>query len=211
MNYVGTESISNSSMDENCGEIQIIIGAMYSGKSSELLRRFRLYKLKYNSCIIKYKDDIRYSNSNVIVTHDKLECKDNVIFCEKDLLDCYENILTNNYDVICIDEGQFFINLVQFCEYFANKGKIVIVAGLDGDFNRKSFGEIVSLIPMAEKVTKLSAICDFKECKSLAPFTHRHKYDNTHSDSNVLIGGKEIYKPYCRKHYNLNNIDLKKF
>lgn len=184
---------------ENTGEIQIIIGPMWSGKSSELLRRYRLYQLKYSCCIIKHSIDDRYSNDNTVVTHDKLKCNNNVIQCNDDIMNCYD--LASKYQVVCIDEGQFFKNLVIFCEALANTGITVIVAGLDGDFNRKPFGEILQLIPLAERVTKLSAICDFSGCKKNASFTHR-----TVSGSEVVVvGGSDKYKAYCREHYNHSN------
>lgn len=84
----------------------------------------------------------------------------------------------SSYDVIAIDEGQFFpdvpphlIQLVEMCERMANEHKVVIVAGLDGTFQRKPFGRILELIPLAEKVIKLSAVCMY--CSKDAPFTQR--------------------------------------
>lgn len=64
-----------------------------------------------------------------------------------------------NYDVVGIDEGQFFSDIVDFCEVLANMNKIVVVAALDGTFERKPFGNIINLIPLAEKVSKLNAVC----------------------------------------------------
>ena len=66
---------------------------------------------------------------------------------------------SDDYDVIGIDEGQFFPDLVEFCENMANSGKAVIVAALDGTFQRKGFGPILELIPLAEHVVKLNAVC----------------------------------------------------
>ena len=54
-----------------------------------------------------------------------------------------------DYDVVGIDEGQFFPDVVEFCDGAANLGKTVVVAALDGTFERKPFGNIVSLIPLA--------------------------------------------------------------
>ena len=63
------------------------------------------------------------------------------------------------FEIIGIDEGQFFENLVPFCEEMANTGKCVIVAALDGTFERKPFGSVLELIPLSESVTKLDAVC----------------------------------------------------
>jgi len=57
--------------------------------------------------------------------------------------------LCSNYDVIGVDEGQFFSEIVEFCEMMANRSKIVVVSALDGTFERKPFGNIINLIPMA--------------------------------------------------------------
>jgi thymidine kinase len=64
------------------------------------------------------------------------------------LLDIQEKAL--DYDIIGIDEGQFFENLVEFSENMANEGKMVIIAALDGTFERKAFGKVLELIPLAE-------------------------------------------------------------
>lgn len=71
-------------------------------------------------------------------------------------------------------------------------GKIVLVAALDGTFERKAFGRIIHLIPMAEKVTKLCAVCVY--CTKEAAFTKRV----VASRQIQLIGGAEMYKPVCR-------------
>lgn len=53
----------------------------------------------------------------------------------------------------------------------ANKGKIVIVAALDGDFQRAEFGKILQLVPLSESVVKLNAVC--MSCFNEASFTKR--------------------------------------
>ena len=97
-----------------------------------------------------------------------------------------------NYDVVGIDEGQFFEDIIEFCEEAANSGKIVVVAALDGTFERKPFGNIINLIPLAEMVTKLSAVCVY--CTREAAFTKRV----VENKEVQLIGGAEMYKPVCR-------------
>ena len=67
--------------------------------------------------------------------------------------------VVNDYDVVAVDEGQFFQDIVSFSENLANKGKIVMIAALDGTFQKKPFGNILGLIPIAESVKKLSAVC----------------------------------------------------
>lgn len=69
---------------------------------------------------------------------------------------------------------------------------MVVVAALDGTFERKAFGNIIKLIPLAEKVTKLCAVCVY--CTNEAAFTRRI----VESKEIQLIGGAEMYKPVCR-------------
>ena len=96
------------------------------------------------------------------------------------------------FDIIGIDEGQFFEEIVEFSEKMANLGKTVIIAALDGTFERKPFGKILELIPLSENVTKLDAV--WVDCNQLASFTKR----TCDSKETELIGGSEIYKPVCR-------------
>lgn len=98
--------------------------------------------------------------------------------------------------MIGIDEAQFFEDLYDFCVRTADHdGKTVIVAGLDGDYLRRSFGSVLDVIPLAESVTKLSARCEV--CGKRAFFTFR-KTDDTKTE---LIGGADVYMPVCRQHY----------
>ena len=76
----------------------------------------------------------------------------------------------------------------------------MICAGLDGDINRNKFGYLIDLIPMAEKVKKMQAIC--VECGTTASFTQRHTItDHSQKDTIVIVGGQEMYRPVCRVCY----------
>ncbi|XP_075080714.1 uncharacterized protein LOC107807865 [Nicotiana tabacum] len=99
-------------------------------------------------------------------------------------------------EVIGIDEAQFFEDLYDFCTEAADHdGKIVIVAGLDGDYLRRSFGSVLDIIPIADTVTKLTSRCEL--CGKRASFTLR-KTEETRTE---LIAGADVYMPVCRKHY----------
>ncbi|XP_046854787.1 thymidine kinase, cytosolic-like isoform X2 [Xenia sp. Carnegie-2017] len=101
------------------------------------------------------------------------------------------------YNVIGIDEGQFFPDIAEFCEELANKGKTVIVAALDGTFQRQAFGNVLSLVPLAESVVKLNAVC--MNCFKDAAFSMR-----LGSETQVkLIGGAERYWSVCRECFHL--------
>nr|XP_010300557.1 PREDICTED: thymidine kinase, cytosolic [Balearica regulorum gibbericeps] len=109
------------------------------------------------------------------------------------LKDVYQEALGSA--VIGIDEGQFFPDVVEFCEVMANAGKTVIVAALDGTFQRKAFGSILNLVPLAESVVKLNAVC--MECYREASYTKRLGAEREVE----VIGGADKYHSVCRACY----------
>ncbi|EOA22745.1 hypothetical protein CARUB_v10003457mg [Capsella rubella] len=193
-----TASSSSSSLSLSPpGEIHVVVGPMFSGKTTTLLRRILAEKQTgKNIAVIKSNKDTRYCTES-IVTHDgeKFPCwslPDLSSFKERFGIEDYENRL----DVIGIDEAQFFGDLYEFCREAADKeGKTVIVAGLDGDFMRRRFGSVLDLIPIADTVTKLTSRCEV--CGKRASFTMR----KTEERVTELIGGAEVYMPVCRSHY----------
>ncbi|KAG2688567.1 hypothetical protein I3843_09G102800 [Carya illinoinensis] len=178
------------------GEIHVIVGPMFSGKTTSLLRRIQSESSNGRSvALIKSNKDTRYG-LDAIVTHDgvKLPCwalADLSSFRQKFGPDAYAQL-----DVIGIDEAQFFEDLYDFCRVAADRdGKTVIVAGLDGDYLRRSFGSVLDIIPLSDSVTKLTARCEL--CKKRAFFTLR----KTEQKQTELIGGADVYMPVCRQHY----------
>ena len=150
---------------------------------------------KFKLLLINNQKGNRYGES-VISSHDKVQMKCHSL--EK-LYDIKDTSNYKNCNVIFIEEGQFFEDLLDFCLEAADKdNKIVYVAGLDGDFQRKEFGQMCQLVPHAEEITKLKALCSLCGDGSEAHFTKRIV-----DDKNVeLIGSKESYIPVCRKHFN---------
>ena len=110
-----------------------------------------------------------------------------------------------NHDYIMIDEGQFFSDLKEYvlkwCEVFK---KNIIVIGLDGDYKRNTFGQILDLIPVADQVTKLKALCKLCNDGTEALFTHRLSEE----DEQVVISYSK-YIPVCRQHYLEQNFNFK--
>ncbi|XP_063149393.1 LOW QUALITY PROTEIN: thymidine kinase, cytosolic [Candoia aspera] len=148
------------------GQIQVIFGPMFSGKSTELMRRVRRFQIaQYKCLLVKYAKDTRYC-VNGVSTHDR-NTMEAMSACY--LKDVQQEAL--NSAVVGIDEGQFFPDIIEFCETMANEGKTVIVAALDGTFQRKAFGNILQLVPLAECVVKLNAVC--MECYREASYTKR--------------------------------------
>ncbi|KAK3909363.1 Thymidine kinase, cytosolic [Frankliniella fusca] len=174
---------------------------MFSGKTTELIRRMKRYQIaKYNCLILRYAKDVRYSTTG-IATHDKQELP--AVSAEK--LTAVKKY-THDVNVIGIDEGQFFPDCVDFAEEMANAGKIVIVAALDGDFQRLGFGDILRLIPLAESVVKLKAVC--MACFNDASFTKR----TTLEKELEVIGGEDKYMAVCRScHHSVTTMTPSKF
>ena len=170
------------------GKIELILGPMFSGKSTRLIEVIRKYVYKAKKTImIKYFADQRYTEKSEVVTHDLI--KYDSISC-KILRDSFEKL--KGYDVIGIDEGQFFPDLVEVCEELALLKKIVIVAALNGDFRMDPFPVISRLISKTDKIKLLKAYCF--NCHKDAKFSLRI----VQSNETVLIGAGEAYKPACR-------------
>jgi thymidine kinase len=171
------------------GKIELILGPMFSGKSTRLIGLIRKYTYKAKKTImIKFIADKRYSEKSEVVTHDLL--KYDSIEC-KNLRENLEKIKT--YDVIGIDEGQFFPDLVEVCEELALMKKTIIIAALNGDFRMEPFPVIANLIPKADKIKLLKAYCF--NCHKDANYSLRI----VQSNDTVLIGADEAYKPACRE------------
>lgn len=171
-------------------ELHIIIGCMFSGKTSELLKIANRYNSIKNSVIlINFEEDNRYSDTEV-KTHDLYSVNLPTLFV-KNLEDC--NV--DNYDIICINEAQFFSDLITFCKKLLTKNKKIYIAGLDGDFKQEIFGEILLLIPLCNTITRLNAYCKICNNGTLAYFTKR----KSENKEQKLIGTDE-YIPVCRNH-----------
>lgn len=173
--------------------LELIIGCMFSGKSSELIRRLkRLRVLNKPILVINSSKDIRVETSD-IKTHDNVKMS-----CVKtnNLDDIVKSDDYKNSKIIAVDEAQFFTGLRTFVEQCITDRKYIIIAGLDGDFKQQVFGEIIGLIPLADEVTKLHALC--KDCNdgTLASFSKRI----TDDQSQELVGAEDSYKAVCRKH-----------
>ena len=176
-------------VSENEGRLVLILGPMFSGKSTRLIEIIRKYTYKAKKTImIKYFADKRYSEKSEVVTHDLI--KYDSIDCGN-LGDSFE--ILKNYDVIGIDEGQFFPDLVEICEKLVLLKKIVIIAALNGDFRMEPFPVISRIISKADKIKLLKAYCF--NCHKDAKFSLRI----VQSNETVLIGAGEAYKPACRE------------
>ena len=186
---------------DKTGWIEVICGSMFSGKTEELIRRIRRVKLaKQKAKVFKPKNDTRYSKKKV-TSHDANSIKSKPVNNPSKIIKLSENI-----DVVGIDEAQFFDDtIVDVCNELANSGKRVIVAGLDMDYQGKPFGPIPYLLAIAEYVTKVHAVCT--KTGKMASYTNRI-VDN---DELILLGDVKKYEALSRKAFNrLNNLSQSK-
>jgi thymidine kinase len=183
------------------GYLYLIIGPMFAGKSSKLIRLIRNFKSKnVPILVIKHSIDTRYNGIETICSHDKItepcQSSDN-------LLKYINTVDYKTAQVIVIEEAQFFgDDLIKFCSIAVdNDNKYLIVTGLSGDYKRKPFGHILNLIPLANQIEHLEAYCDLCDGCIPAPFTAKL----CGTDNTIEVGELNIYKPVCRKHY-LENV-----
>lgn len=189
--------------------ITTIIGPMFSGKTTELIRLIDRKVISGQKClIIKHLLDNRYTcnidNINDIINNRKyLISHSNFKYDKCDIMALSDEDLSNNdlieyivmkYNTIGIDEGFLFKNIKDFSNILANKNRNVVVATLDGSYKQEPFLEISKLIVTSDIVIKLYAVCMQCGCDG-ASYTMRIN-DN---GQDILIGGAEYYKSVCRK------------
>jgi thymidine kinase len=170
------------------GWVEVICGSMFSGKTEELIRRLnRALIAKQKVEIFKPALDTRYDHTNV-VSHNETSIRSTPVQFANDIL-----LLAGDSDVVGIDEAQFFDDeLLHVVRTLANKGKRVILAGLDMDFKGKPFGPMPGLLSTAEFVTKVRAIC--MKCGGIASYSYRL----TDEDQKVMLGEQDAYEARCR-------------
>jgi len=184
--------------------ITLIFGSMYSGKTTELIRRVTRYQsIGKRVLVVNNALDDRYAGDNSIITHD--EYSYNCVKCKS--LSEIDDImrLEADVDVVAIDEGQFFPDLkkyvVKFCEKYA---KHVVVAGLTGDFQRNKFGCMIDLLNYANNIVHLKAFCTICSDGTLAIFT---KKICTGVDQ-IEVGSTKKYVALCRRCYLNKGSDI---
>jgi thymidine kinase len=178
---------------------KIILGPMFSGKSSELIRICSCHEAVGERVMyVNHKLDVRCKNE--VATHSNI--KRSAVKC-----DILSGLELDNIDVIGIDEAQFFPDLLDFVKkVISHNGSIQLyIAGLDGDFKQQPFGEILYCIPFSKDVIKLNARCMSKDsngkcCGSRAQFTRRINA----SEKLILISAAEEYEAVCAEHHSFH-------
>jgi thymidine kinase len=169
---------------------------MFSGKSTELIRRTSCYKAIGKKILrINHLNDTRTDDN--IQTHSNI--KKNAIKVSS-LMTLVNNSKFISSEVIGIDEAQFFDDLYEFIITIEPLGKIIIVSGLDGDFKRRPIGQILQIIPLCDEVVKLHALDMVDKDGSPGIFTKRLSENN----ELIVIGAENEYMAVSRKNYFTN-------
>ena len=197
-----------TSFSNNIGYLELIIGPMFSGKTSRIVEI-------YNQCMfcnipvatINHCIDDRYDD-HLLSTHDKIKIpcikahklsdiwSRNIVFTDIDSSRLKDTLQLCNSEVILINEGQFFQDLYEFTIDMLKHNKKIYICGLDGDFERKKFGTILDLIPLCDKVSKLTSLCSI--CKNGTPGIFSMRLT---SEKQQTLVGSDNYIPVCRKCY----------
>ncbi len=174
--------------------LQIYMGPMFAGKSSTIIRLVNRYKsIGKKICLATFVGDTRYNDDLYLWNHDALKLP-----CERwsTLNSHREDEVVVNSEILILDEAQFFPDLKDFVLWAVETmGKHVIVVGLDGDADRKPFGQILECIPLADDVFKLKSFCRKCSDGTEALFS----YCMAKKTEQVQVGGAELYMPLCRK------------
>ena len=193
------------------GHLTVIIGCMFAQKTTELVRRIRRYRsIGYNVLVVNSHRDTRYplggegvgagvgAGGGHIVTHD--EKREEAVMA-RTLSEVDEAVRSGRFQAVVVDEGQFFPDLFGCVTRWADEvaGMDVVVGGLDGTFQREPFGDMLRLIPHAEEVLRLSALCAHCRDGTKAVYSRRRVQAD---GQEVLVGAAEAYEPVCRRHYH---------
>lgn len=172
------------------GWVEVIAGSMFSGKSEELIRRLNRARIARQKVqVFKPKIDERYSKEE-IASHSGQTHDSTPVTTAAELM----KLVRDETEVVGIDEGQFFdMAIIDAVNELAERGKRVIVAGLDQDYTGKPFEPMPQLLSVAEFITKTHAIC--VKCGGTANYSQR----TVESDERVEVGASDKYEARCRK------------
>lgn len=185
---------------KNSAYLEIIIGPMFSSKTSTILEIYKQCKFcNIPVSIINHTIDTRYHDT-MLSSHDKVMAPCLQTNLLADIWLNKQNMILIESDVILINEGQFFADLYDIVIDMLKNNKKVYICGLDGDFERKKFGQILDLIPLCDKIRKLTSLCSI--CKDGTPGIFSMRLTN---EKDQTVVGSDNYIPVCRNCYDKTN------
>ena len=179
------------------GYLELILGSMFSGKTSYLLDVYKKCMFcNIPVAVINYAADDRYTTEPMLSTHDK-----QMIPCI--LANTISDAIQNNSEMIArvetilINEGQFFPDIEDQVKQLVEVGnKRVYICGLDGDFERKPIGNLLQLVPFSDHIIKLKSLCSL--CRDGTPGVFSFR---TSREVDQVVIGSSNYVPLCRGCY----------
>jgi len=185
-------------MDMSNGYLMLILGPMFSGKSTKLIQFINKYKtLNKKMLIIKPSIDNRYTSTD-ICTHDMQTQRCKCIDHDK-LKHIFGDDEYINSQIIIIEEGQFFENLFEIISQMLIDKKTIYISALNGDSNQQLFGEIYKLMPICDNIEFLHALC--LDCSDGTPAIFSKRLNNNNNNNQILVAGANEYKAVCRYHF----------
>ncbi len=174
------------------GKIRLVLGPMFSGKTSEVLRRVRRHRIAHRrTIIITHAADKERSGSVRVTTHDGVQ-DSATIMCER-LIDAAADTRVDDAEIIGIDEGQFFADLVEQCQRWTDEGKDVHIAALSGRHDGLPWPVVSAIIPRCDTINHLTAVCTHCGADGAA-----FSVLKTSEKGERIIGGADKYYAACR-------------
>lgn len=187
------------------GQIEVITGVMFSGKSEELIRRVRRAVIAgHRVQVFKSHFDDRYASFHSVTTHDGITVAAQPVDSALEIM----RLVRDDTEVVAVDEAQFLDEgIVSVCTTLADRGVRVVLAGTDTDFRGEPFGCMPELMAVAELVDKLHAICmscGEDACRNQRLIDGRPaRYDSP----TIMVGGSETYEARCRTCHDVPRVD----
>jgi thymidine kinase len=182
--------------------IDLILGCMFAGKSSELLRRVRcLQFIQKRILVVNHELDRgrqMHLETQGIRTH--TEQVEPGIFVAR-LMELVDRTDFQDAQVVAVDEVQFFPDLREFVLHVEHMNKHIILAGLDGDKDRRPFGQCLDIIPLCDTVLKLHAYDMVRNDESLASFSMQLPQQAIDGNTQIQVGGSDRYAAVSRETY----------
>ena len=192
--------------NKNMGKLEIIMGTMFSGKTSYLLNKIALFvelniKVLYINIDFDNRSNLEFSTHNPIFNNidfkNKNKMNENLTMIKvRDL----SNITFESYDIIMIDEAHFFDDIIKFTKKLIDNKKHVIIATLIADYKGNKFGKVLDLIPICDKIVRLESYCiECSKQKKINKAIYSKRI--TKNKESIDIGGSDKYIAVCREHY----------
>ena len=192
--------------NKNMGKLEIIMGTMFSGKTSYLLNKIALFvelnlKVLYLNIEFDDRSELEFSTHNPIFNSIDFKKKDkiNENLTMTKVRD-FSNIIFESYDIIMIDEAHFFEDIIKFTKKLLDNKKHVIIATLIADYKGNKFGKVLDLIPICDEVVRLESYCiECSKQKKINKAIYSKRI--TKNKESIDIGGSDKYIAVCREHY----------